>query len=130
MDMENKNFLVMLIDDNEIDNEINAKLLQKKAGIEHIVVRQSGQNALNYLKEVSNSRESIPDMILLDIHMPEMDGFDFLDSFKKLPGPILEKSRIFMLTSSRDASDLNKAKNDPKVEDILTKPFNVNHIFN
>lgn len=118
---------ILLIDDNEIDNEINEKLLRKKAGFQHIVVKDSGEAALEYLK--NTTAEDLPDIVLLDVHMPEMDGFEFLDAFQTLSERVLKKTKIYMLTSSQDHSDLEKAQNHSYVHNIITKPLQVNQLF-
>ena len=118
----------MLIDDNAIDNEVNAKLLQFSDLVESVIVKQSGINALNYLKNNIDKDENLPDVILLDIYMPEMDGFGFLEEFKQLPEKITEHVTVYMLSSSQDNLDMNRAESNPYVYDVLKKPLDVNKL--
>ena len=107
----------MLIDDDEINNFINRKLLsrydQDLAIMEFMVARE----ALDHLR---NPAKALPDIILLDINMPEMNGWEFIGEFAKLN---LNGARVVMLTSSIDQRDEEKAHNFPEVKGYFTKPL-------
>src|SRR5437762_5643958 len=96
---------VLLIDDNEIDNFINKKLLLKTQFAEDIVDKTTAMAALEYLQSNSSSPENLPDVIFLDIMMPIMDGFGFLDEYDKLPDAVKSKIRIIMLSSTESFKD-------------------------
>ena len=115
--------LVMLVDDNELDNFINKKLVEADSFASATTIHTSAQSALDYLKSQS-SDEGIPDLIFLDIMMPEMDGFGFLDAFDKLPDAVKSKSRIVMLSTSDSFKDLNRANQNKYVKRFLNKPLN------
>ena len=114
----------MLVDDNELDNFINKKLVEADTFAAATTIHTSAQSALDYLKSNSGNEASIPDLIFLDIMMPEMDGFGFLDAFEKLPDSVKSKSRIVMLSTSDSFKDLNRANQNRYVKRFLNKPLN------
>lgn len=115
---------VLLIDDSDIDNMVNKKVIEKSGFTSHITVKKSAESAIEYLRElVISNVEDIPDMIFLDIRMPDVDGFGFLELYKNLPGDILAKSRIVMLSSSIDSEDYKRAMANPYVKHFLNKPL-------
>ena len=116
--------LVMLVDDNELDNFINKKLVEADSFADATAIHTSAQSALEYLKNNASDDSQIPDLIFLDIMMPEMDGFGFLDAFDKLPDSIKSKSRIVMLSTSDSFKDLNRANQNKYVKRFLNKPLN------
>jgi len=113
----------LLIDDNEIDNFINKKLLLKTRFASDIVEKKSASSALEYLKTTVSEPDNIPDVIFLDIMMPVMDGFDFLDEYDLLPDSIKNHSRIIMLSSTESFKDLNRANSNKYVYKFLNKPL-------
>jgi CheY-like chemotaxis protein len=116
--MQNKPKKVLLIDDNEIDLKINAKLISLANLFEEIIIRQSGEEALDYLNKYVQT-DRMPDFILLDIQMPEMDGFEFLEHYKNFP----EKCPVAMLSSTLDFGDIQRAEANPLVVKLLKKPL-------
>jgi len=117
----------MLIDDNEIDNLINQKMIEAADIAEHIYTHTGAKSAIEFLKNVSKlpniSEEVLPDVIFLDIDMPLMDGFQFLDEFEKLSEQTRNKCKIVMLTSSINPQDVNKSKKYSYVKEYINKPL-------
>jgi CheY-like chemotaxis protein len=116
--------LVMLVDDNELDNFINKKLVESDEFSAATTIHTSAESALEYLKDNAADNAQIPDLIFLDIMMPEMDGFGFLDAFDKLPDSVKSKCRIVMLSTSDSFKDLNRANQNRYVKRFLNKPLN------
>ena len=116
--------LVMLVDDNELDNFINKKRVEADSFAGATTIHTSAQSALDYLKNNVDNPGQIPDLIFLDIMMPEMDGFGFLEVFDKLPDAVKTKSRIVMLSTSDSFKDLNRANQNKYVKRFLNKPLN------
>ena len=114
---------VLLIDDSEIDNYINKAIISKSSLIKDVVVKTSGIKALDYLKELEGNPGEFPDIIFLDIRMPEMDGFEFIENYKNLPQGHKEKCRIFMLSSSISPKDLERSESHMEIEKHLAKPL-------
>ena len=116
--------IAMLIDDNELDNFINKKLIESESFADKVMIHASAQSALEELKKISGNTSSLPDIIFLDIMMPHMDGFGFLEEFNKLPDAVKKHSKVVMLSTSESFKDLNKANQDKNVYKFLNKPLN------
>jgi CheY-like chemotaxis protein len=114
---------VMLIDDNEIDLKINSKIISLAKLFEEIIICQSGEESLDYLSKYIDQPEKLPDFILLDIQMPEMDGFEFLDHYKRLPNDFTSRCPVAMLSSTLDFGDIKRAEANAFVVKLLKKPL-------
>ncbi len=112
---------ILLLDDNPVDNLVNRKLIQTSRFSDTILAYESGYDVLTYLR--NEPLEQLPDIIFLDIIMPKMDGFQFLDEFATLPGEIRERVRIVMLSTSDSFKDLNRANKNRYVCRFLNKPL-------
>ena len=123
--------IALLIDDSDIDNMVNKRVVQKAGLSSDITVKNSAQSAIEYLKEIAeNDTERIPGVIFLDIRMPQIDGFGFLELFEELPEAIHNKSEIVMLSSSIDAADYRKAMDNRFVKQFLNKPLHKESVIN
>lgn len=116
---------VLLIDDNKMDNFITNRYLTKANIADKITIFDSAVDALQYLNGLQQQQETFPDLILLDIQMPIMDGFGFLKEFtlNKLAAP--ENCSIVMLSSSTDISDITRALYYPIVKKYQSKPISL-----
>ncbi len=112
---------VMLIDDNEVDRYIGLRNITKYAFAEEVIAKQSAKSALEYLKSLSP--ENLPQLIFLDIRMPEVDGFGFLEEYKKLSELLQKNCIIIMLSTSLNPTDQERAKNNPYVKKFINKPL-------
>lgn len=113
----------MLIDDNYIDLKINSKIIVISKLFDEIIQCQSGEEALAYFTSHANEPEKLPNFILLDIQMPEMDGFEFLDNYKLFPPEWKDSCQVAMLSSTLDFGDIRRAEANPYVLKLLKKPL-------
>ena len=117
----------MLLDDNELDNFINQKTLEANNFAHKIYVNTSSKSALEFLNNLeisSNDKFDIfPEIIFIDINMPMIDGFQFIDNFKEKFNKRFNSVRIIILTSSIIESDRIKANNISKNILFLNKPL-------
>lgn len=122
-----KNFKnTLLVDDDPISCFINQKIIEKTELARHIAVVHNGAEALDYIiKNVMiNTENGKPDLIFIDLNMPVMDGFEFLQKFKALDAKYSENIEIVVLTSSNNQADIKKAKNYNVIAYLL-KPLTV-----
>ncbi|UII30985.1 response regulator [Fulvivirga ulvae] len=117
---------VLLIDDDPIANMINKELFKIKG--HSVVTYTNPKEALVYLKSIIPTSEFIPEIILLDINMPEMDGWEFLDDYRNTSFALNSNCRLFMLTSSIDPEDKYKSTLYPVVKGFISKPLTVEWI--
>jgi CheY-like chemotaxis protein len=128
---EKKYPTVMLIDDNEIDNLINQKMIEATDIADKIYTHTGAKSGLEFLRNLEKldiADKILPDLIFLDIDMPLMDGFQFLDEFEKLGNLVKKKCKIIMLTSSINPQDYNRAKKYPAIKLFLNKPLSFDTI--
>ena len=109
----------MLIDDDADDNYFHQVILKKMDITDHIEVAESGPEALEYFKK----ENPVPDIIFLDINMPGMSGWDFLDEYKKLTAGERKTVIIVMLTTSISPADKEKAAQISEITSFQSKPM-------
>lgn len=122
--------LVLLVDDDDTTNYLNKRLLKDMQVAKEILVLKNGREAIDYLsKACVNTPEAnytCPDLIFLDIKMPTMDGFEFLEEYQRLGLDAADHVIILMLTSSASFYDLERIKSFKKVKKHFSKAL-TNH---
>jgi CheY-like chemotaxis protein len=117
---------ILLIDDDQIFNFISSEMILETDPDTRIITYLSSPEALQYLKDLLAREQPLPDILFLDIRMPEMTGFELLDKLlQAYPIEAIKKMRIFMLTSSLDENDNQKAADNPLIEGYLGKPLDI-----
>lgn len=109
----------LLIDDNYIDNFVTRRILESGNFADQVIVSQSATDAINSLR----AGLVRPDVIFLDIRMPLMGGFEFLQEYDKLDIEGKQAIKIFMLSSSLDPTDLRKSTNNKYITQFIHKPL-------
>lgn len=115
-----------LIDDNKIDLRIHEKLLEYSNLAECVLVFQNGQDALQHIRH--NTRIEPYAIILLDIQMPHMNGFQFVDAFLELPKHKQRDYKIIMVSSTIDPQELHSVQSNALDILFLPKPLNPSSI--
>ena len=129
MHYNSKPISVLLVDDDEINNFISIKLIKKALLNTEIMACLNGRFAIDQLVELQRKNaDKLPDYILLDINMPIMNGWEFLDEFERLNLDQAGKCKIYIISSSVFSNDINKARSYPLVKDFISKPLNVDKI--
>ncbi|SFU46297.1 Response regulator receiver domain-containing protein [Pustulibacterium marinum] len=114
---------ILLVDDDIATNFINKKIINDSHCAEHVDAVTSGKAALDYLVSKTENLDQ-PELIFLDINMPAMNGWEFLEEYKKLKDSQKAKIIIVMLTTSLNPDDYDKAKEIPEIDDFKNKPLN------
>lgn len=122
---------ILLVDDNVADNYYNEYIIKHDDICNQIKVVVNGLEAIAYLTkswEQGQSEFPLPDVLFLDINMPRMDGFEFLDEFKKLDEGLKSKVLVIMLTTSINSDDRRRAKGYIEIKEFHNKPLSVDVI--
>ena len=112
---------ILLIDDDELNNQLNKIILESMNVAEEIIVVEDGVEAIELLSAIKNP-EQLPNLIFLDINMPMVNGFEFLEVFEKLEVANRNQLKVVILTTSSTQRDAEKALNY-KIDDYLIKPL-------
>ena len=121
-----KNKLTYIIDDDKLTVKLMSILISKSQFCEEFHSFNNAQLAIEKLKENSSISNNLPDAILLDLNMPIMDGWQFLDEFIHLP--IKKEISVFIMTSSIDPADIEMARKYSVIKDYIMKPITANKL--
>jgi CheY-like chemotaxis protein len=123
MNMRKKINCILLIDDDKSTNFLHKIIIEETGVSEKVEAVQTGQEALDYLERKKEGVYPRPDLIFLDINMPGMNGWEFLEEYEKLDDNIKGEIMIMMLTTSINPDDEEKAKNTKFINGFLNKPL-------
>lgn len=113
---------VLLVDDDQVYQFAASKTIEATGLAGHIKICNDGHDAINYLHGILHSSELLPDIIFLDINMPVMDGWEFLDAYGALANKINKTINIYLVSSSVDKNDIMRSQQFGYVTDYLVKP--------
>lgn len=114
---------VCIVDDDDIYQFTTTILLRKTELVNKIVVFSNGLKAIDFLKEEMGNKENIPDILLLDVNMPVMDGWEFLEEYLLIRSKLPKSVVIYMVSSSVDERDVLRAKSISALSGYLVKPI-------
>jgi len=121
--MNRKLKCILLIDDNPDDNFFHERVIKKNNAAEIVVAKQTGVDALAYLKLEKDDEDLHPELIFLDINMPGMNGWEFLEEYNKLDEKSKSRAIVVMLTTSDNPDDKQKSAMMNIASDFRTKPL-------
>lgn len=113
---------LLLIDDDELCNLLVNSFIRDMTNISNYRIESSGWDALSYLEECK-VKKSFPNLIIVDLNMPEMHGFDFIESFEKKFPERIDKTRIMVMTNSILEKDRNQSMQYKSVSGFINKPL-------
>jgi CheY-like chemotaxis protein len=114
---------ILLIDDDPATNFLHARAIKGAGCAEDVITAENGEDALTYLQQRQQQKLAAPELILLDINMPVMNGWEFLTAYNKLKEAEKRNSRIVMLTTSMNPDDELRASAFTDVKDFHYKPL-------
>jgi CheY-like chemotaxis protein len=114
---------VMIVDDTKIDRFIVSRAMEKYHFAREIKEFDMATNAIKFIEENQDNPDVLPQIIILDVRMPEMDGFQFLERLSTHPNALKQSCCIVMLSSSLDPADHERAENNPVVKKFMNKPL-------
>jgi CheY-like chemotaxis protein len=112
-----------LIDDDSVYQFLTTKVISETKLVDLVKVFSNGLEAIDFFKSVEDEREKLPDVILLDLTMPIMDGWDFLEEYVKLQPTFKKKITLYIVSSSIAPSDMIRARSIGAVSDFIVKPI-------
>lgn len=117
--------LIALVDDDPIFQFTATRLIESANLANGIFHFENGNEALEYLLKHSSDKDKLPDYLFLDINMPLMDGWMFLEEFQKVKSTLAKEFALYMVSSSIDPRDISRAKEFNDVKDFVIKPVTV-----
>lgn len=114
---------LLLIDDDEIFTFMTKRIIEKTNLAEQIKIFENGKQAIDFLKSVADSPELLPEVIFLDLSMPILDGWGFLEEYIGLKPKFGKKITLYIISSSVSPRDHERAKNYSEVSDFIIKPM-------
>ncbi|SKC58895.1 response regulator [Ohtaekwangia koreensis] len=120
--MENKTPIIALVDDDKVFQITASRTIMAAQLTDKILQFENGEDALIFLKHHAGDSETLPDYIFLDINMPFVDGWMFLEDYSLFKTNLSKKILIYMVSSSIDPRDVDRAKQNENIREYIIKP--------
>jgi len=117
---------LLVIDDDDINIFIIKKIVEKTGFAVNMVAKTNGQLAIEYLEEIAEDPQQFPHLILVDINMPVLNGWEFIEAYEKMN--IKKAVDMYMLSSSVYENDIEKAKTYKVVKGFISKPLSIDRL--
>lgn len=122
-EIQTKFKMIMIIDDNPIDLYISSRIILKNHFAKKLLQYSSAQLALDYLKENQEDHKLLPNIILIDLHMPIMTGFEFMSIYNQLPTKLRSNCDVYVISSTIDEDDIKKVDANKNIKALQGKPI-------
>ena len=122
---------VLSIDDDKVTQMLNKFHLHAEKFCTNVIVASNGMEAIEFFRKLDSGEipmDSFPETIVIDLNMPMMDGWEFVEAFKRDFPHFEEKTKIFILSSSINPADIEKVKNESSIVAFLAKPLNAENL--
>ena len=126
----NKINTVCVIDDDKIYSFAIKHIINRSGIAENIIFFNNGRVAMDFLNQQIQQRHSLPDLILLDLNMPVLDGWQFLEEFETIKNALKNTIPIYIVSSSIDEEEHSRARSIKSVNDFITKPITISTLQN
>jgi CheY-like chemotaxis protein len=117
---------LLVIDDDDINIFIIGKIVEKTGFPVDMVAKHNGQLAIDYIKDLVANQQDLPQLILIDINMPILNGWEFIEAYEALQ--LNSSSDLYMLSSSVYENDIEKAKTYTSVKGFISKPLSIDRL--
>jgi CheY-like chemotaxis protein len=121
--MKQKLKTILLVDDDQATNFLHKMVIKKTDCTDEVHIELNGESAIKYIATMQDGKYPSPDLIFLDINMPRMNGWAFLEAYEKLRQEMKSKAVIVMLTTSLNPEDMEQAKKFKEISAFKSKPM-------
>ncbi|GAB3331159.1 response regulator [Marivirga atlantica] len=121
--MSSEKLNICVIDDDDIYQFAVSRIIESAVETSSVMSFYDGEEALEYFESLNGNDDPIPDIIFLDINMPRLNGFEFMEGYNKIKHRLSKKSKVFMVSSSIDPADIQRSKEMDGIEDYVSKPL-------
>ncbi|WP_303316344.1 response regulator [Flavivirga abyssicola] len=124
--------LACIIDDDDIYTNLVKRVIKTKKLCENLITFKNGKQSIDYFEALlqNSDNNKIPDIIFIDLNMPIMDGWEFIEQFNKIKNRFNKLITLYIVSSSINPVDIDRAKSLNSVKDYLVKPVVINELEN
>jgi CheY-like chemotaxis protein len=116
---------IFIVDDYLINLRVAEMIVRRNKEFDTITSYEDANAALSFISDNRDNENILPDIILLDLHMPVMDGWEFIEKFEEIYSSLIKSVKIIILTSSTDQRDIQRSKQYSTVKGFYSKPLTV-----